>query len=270
MNDKISVIMGVYNTKDKKLLRKSIESILKQTYSNYEFIICNDCSSDIEVEKILNEYKEKDNRIVIINNKNNMGLAASLNECIKISKGEYIARQDDDDISYPTRFKEEIDFLKNNNQYDIVGCRMEKFDDNGIWDITNPKEKPSKKDFLKGTQFSHPTIIITKKCLQAVNGYRDLKYTRRTEDYDLFMRLYAKGYKGYNLPKVLYKYNESIGAYSKRKYKYRLDEYKVRIEGFKNLELMPIGFVWAFKPLIVGLIPKRLLFKIRKKKGRVN
>ena len=87
----ISVIMGVYN--DQRFLKEAIESILCQTYKNFEFIICNDCSAD-QSTKILEKYKKIDNRITIINNKKNMGLAASLNRCIDISKGDYIARMD--------------------------------------------------------------------------------------------------------------------------------------------------------------------------------
>lgn len=258
---KISVIMGVYNPKDKSMLKKSIESILQQTYRNIEFIICDDNSND-EIKEILNYFKKKDDRIIIINNNDNLGLAASLNNCLKIATGEYIARQDDDDISKENRLEEEIEFLEKNTKYDFVGCNLELFNSNGIWGYRKHNEKPVKKDFLYGNQFPHPAMLLTKKCIDDVNGYKVKEITRRTEDYDLFMRLYAKGYKGYNLQKYLYQYNEDMYGYKKRKFKYRIDEFFLRIEDFHELGLMPRGIIYIFKPLISGIIPKKVLKRI--------
>lgn len=258
---KISVIMGVYNPKDKEILKKSIDSILGQTYKDLEFIICDD-NSEEETQKILKEYEKKDKRIILIRNDKNLGLAASLNNCLKRATGTYIGRQDDDDISKIDRLEEEIKFLKENPRYDFVGCNLELFNKDGIWGYRKHKEKPIKKDFLYGNQFPHPAMLLTKKCIDNVNGYRVKKTTRRTEDYDLFMRLYAKGYEGYNLQKYLYEYNEDMYGYKKRKFKYRLDEFFLRIEDFCKLKLMPIGIIYIFKPLISGLMPKKFLKKI--------
>lgn len=259
--DKISVIMGVYNPKDKQKLRESIDSILNQTYSNLEFIICNDNSNE-EISTILEEYKNKDKRIILTRNNENLGLAASLNNALKLATGNFIARQDDDDISKENRLELELEFIKNNPEYSIVGCNTELFDENGVWGYRKLNEKPLKEDFLFGNQFDHPTILITKEALKKVNGYRVKKITRRTEDYDLFMRLYAEGFKGYNLQKYLYMYNESMYGYKKRKFKYRIDEVFLRIEDFKMLNLMPKGWFYIFKPIISGLVPKKLLRKI--------
>ena len=105
----ISVIMSVRNSED--TIRNSIESILNQSYKNFEFIIVNDFSSDSTLN-ILNEYKAKDKRIKIIQNKTKLGLTKSLNLASKISVGKYLARQDDDDISYKDRFKKQIQYFK--------------------------------------------------------------------------------------------------------------------------------------------------------------
>ena len=101
---KISVIMGVHN--GEKTLPRAIESILNQTFADFELIICDDCSSDSTVH-VINDYIRKDDRVILIKNKSNSGLAASLNNCIKISKGEYIARMDDDDVSHAERFEKQ-------------------------------------------------------------------------------------------------------------------------------------------------------------------
>lgn len=261
--DKISVIMGVYNPRDIEMLKKSIESILTQSYENFEFIICDDFSN-LEIQKILLEYKEKDKRIMVIRNTKNMGLAASLNNCLGKATGKYIARQDDDDISKKDRFEKEIEFLKKNKEYDFVGCNIELFDKDDVWGCRKHKEKPQKEDFLCGNQFPHPAMILTKKCMDEVNGYRSEKKTRRTEDYDLFMRLYAKGYIGYNIQENLYQYNEDMYGYSKRKFRYRIDEFWLRLEDFKELKLMPKGYIYIFKPILSGIMPKKLLKKINK------
>ena len=223
-NKKVSVIMGVYNPKDKEKLCESINSILNQTYKNIEFIICDDCSND-DTKKYLRDFSKKDKRIKLIENKSNLGLAASLNNCLKIADGFYIARQDDDDISKLNRIEKEVLFLEENNMYDFIGCNLELFDKNGILEYRKHKEKPVKEDFLYGNQFPHPAMLLTKRCLDEVCGYRVKKTTRRTEDYDLFMRLYAKGYTGYNLQEYLYQYNEDMYGYSKRKFRYRIDEF---------------------------------------------
>lgn len=117
--DKISVIMGVYNPKDKQKFRESIESVLNQTYTNLELIICDD-NSDEETNKILEEYKNKDTRVILTRNEKNLGLAASLNNAFKLVTGDYIGRQDDDDISKSNRFEVELKFLKENSEYSFV------------------------------------------------------------------------------------------------------------------------------------------------------
>ncbi|UTY38146.1 glycosyltransferase [Allocoprobacillus halotolerans] len=116
----ISVIMSVYN--DAKYLEKSIQSILNQTFKDFEFIICNDCSTDSSLS-IIQEFQKLDSRIKIINNSTNLGLAASLNKCIEISLGQYIARMDSDDISFKNRLEVEYNFLMEHQEYDVVGSK---------------------------------------------------------------------------------------------------------------------------------------------------
>ena len=127
---KVSVIMGVYNCKDKKMLKKSIDSIINQTYSNWEYIICNDGSTDNTLEE-LNKIVQVDSRIKVISYDKNKGLNYALNMCLKEAKGTYIARQDDDDISLKERFKKQVDFLDKHSEYAIVGTLADVFDDSG-------------------------------------------------------------------------------------------------------------------------------------------
>ncbi|MFJ8524750.1 glycosyltransferase family 2 protein [Bacillus cereus] len=261
---KVSIIMGVYNTPDEEMVSLAINSIINQTYSNWEFVICDDGSTDNTWE-ILCKLAKQDPRIVLIKNKENMGLAETLNNCINASNGEYIARQDADDYSMPERLEKQVAFLNKNSEYSIVGTLANLFDSQSIWGTRGEAGQRVKKDFLWGTPFIHPTVMMRKEDLKRANGYYVSKETLRTEDYDLFMRMYALGMKGYVLSDILFSYREDRLAYMKRKYRYRIDEARVRYKGFKNLGLMPLGLLYVIKPLLVGLIPGALMHQVKSK-----
>ena len=114
----LSVIMPVFN--GERYLTDSINSILNQSFKNFEFIIINDCSTD-KTNDILNEYKSLDSRVLVINNIKNKGIAYSLNEAIKISKSDLIVRMDADDISLPNRLKKQLDYMNQNPDIAISG-----------------------------------------------------------------------------------------------------------------------------------------------------
>lgn len=264
---KVSVIMGVYNCKNFVLLKRSVESILNQSFKDFEFIICDDGSTNNTYEK-LKRISENDSRVKILSYNQNKGLNYALNMCLQQAKGEYIARQDDDDISDLERLKKEVDFLDQNKDYAIVGTLAKVFDDNGVWGKYENPEKPTKKDFYWNSPFIHPSVMIRKSAYETVNGYRIAKETRRCEDLDLFMRMYAAGLKGYNIQEQLYWYRLVNNPKIKyRTMKYRIDEAIVKFKGYramKNLNL--VGMTYVFKPIIVGLIPQRVLYKIKQKR----
>ncbi len=263
---KVSVIMGIYNCKNYELLDQSIDSILKQTFQDFELIICNDGSTNGTLE-YLKSIESKDKRIKILSYEKNRGLNYALNTCLEKATGEYIARQDDDDISAPDRLEKEIAFLDNNPEYAIVGTLAYVFDDNGIWGKYDNPERPSKNDFYWNSPFMHPTIMIRKEAYDAVNGYRISKETRRCEDIDLFMRMYAAGYEGYNIQERLYSYrmvNDPKIKY--RPMKYRIDEAIVKYKGYKAMGNLLCGLPYVVKPFIVGMLPQKILYQIKKKR----
>lgn len=259
---RVSVIMGIYNSNNKEIVKEAIDSILCQTFEDLEFIICDDGSNDGTFE-LIESLTSHDERVIILKNKTNSGLSATLNKCIEISKGEYIARMDADDISVLDRIEKQISFLDSYNEYALIGSDVILFEDNHDCGYRSMPTRPRKNDFLFRVPFMHPTIIVRKNVLIKVGGYRVAKETRRCEDYDLFMRIYSAGFKGYNLNEGLFKVREDSAAYKRRKYKYRIDEAKVRFKGYKSLGLMPEGLIYTIKPLVVGLIPHKVLSSLR-------
>lgn len=253
---KITVIMGVYN--GAKKLTAAVESILNQTFTDFEFIVCDDASSDNSLQ-ILEGLAARDKRIKIIRNPHNLSLAPTLNNCLQAASGEYIARMDADDISHPERFEKEVAFLDAHPEYAIVGTGRNTYDDSGIWGSQGFRGERSKLDIYRGRTFLHPSIMMRKEALLAVGGYTTGPETERLEDFDLWCKLYEKGYKGYNLNDVLIDYFEAKESYRKRKYKYRVNEYRLKKKWRKKLGLPLKYHFHAYRTLAVGLAPPRLI-----------
>lgn len=259
---KIDVILPVYNAE--KVIVDAIESIFNQTFSDWRLIVCDDGSADNTV-KILIDYERKyPDKVVALINKENKGITYALNKMLRRTNAKYIARMDADDKSRPDRFEKQLMFLEKNSEYAIVGSSIMKFDENGEFALRRYPEKPEKKDFLWNSPFAHPSIMIRKEVIDLLGGYWDKKRTQRCEDYDLWMRLYAADYKGYNIQEPLLEYYEGRNSYGKRKFRYRIAEMKTRLFGYKRLGLLPLGLVYACKPLLVGMIPRFILVKMRK------
>ena len=266
---KISVIMGIYNSKSKDILKDALNSILHQTYKDFELIICNDGSTN-DCFEWAKEICNNDKRVRFISNDRNRGLAYTLNHCLSYAIGEYIARMDDDDISELNRFEKQVDFLDNNAEIDLVGSNMNLFDEKrGVWGIRKYKEHVEAKDFLYRVAIAHPTIMARKTAYEKVNGYRDIRQTYRVEDYDIFMRMFSKGIKIYNFQEPLLNYREDSYCAKKKKYKYRFNEVWTRYNGFKELNLLNIkNYIYVIKPLIAGVIPQKIIKKFQEIKKR--
>lgn len=261
----VSVIMGIYNTA--KSLPQSVQSILDQTYTNWELIMCDDCSTDKTYE-IAKEIASKYDNIKVIRNEENKRLAYSLNQCLKHAKGEYIARMDADDICLPTRFEKQVAFLSENPEYSVVGSAIIPFDENGERTARVPKEKPVARDMKRGVPFYHPTIMMRKKAYDDLDGYYVSKRTRKGQDLDLWFRFFAKGFKGYNIQEPLLKYHESLEDYKKkRNISYSWGMTKTALHGFKINHFPFYLYPWAFKDVVSAFVPRCIKFR-RNKKGK--
>lgn len=260
----ISVIMAVYNQRNKDILTAAIDSVLAQTFRNFEFIIYND-GSDAEMTDYLKACAIKDERIVYIENPVNHGLAYSLNSCIDVAKGKYLARMDDDDICMPERLMVQYHYMETHPETSYVGCNTKLIDDRGEWGIRKMPEYPRKEDFLKFSPFIHPTVMIRRNIFDETDAYKASKETWRCEDYELFMRLCKLGHKGYNIQQELFYYRECRESYKKRKMKYRIDEMRLRYRNFKELGMLfPIGWCYVLRPIVAGIVPSRLILGVKR------
>ena len=259
----ISVIMGVYNQFNKDILEAAVNSILSQSFRDFEFIIYDD-GSHPEAAEILKEVAKTDPRIKLIGREENHGLAFSLNSCIRIAKGRYIARMDADDISYPERFAKQRDFLEKNTEYSWVGCNIEVFDEKGIWGRRNMPERPVPEDYLKFSPYAHPTVMYRASIFDKNEGYVDSEDMLRCEDYEIFMRLKSQGLCGANLQEYLFAYRECDDSYKRRSFRFRINEAKCRYRNFKKLGILfPKGWLYVFRPVFACLIPGKILKLIK-------
>lgn len=269
MIPKISVIMGIYNCEE--TLEESLDSIVDQTYDNWELIMCDDGSSDKTLE-IANEYRTRyPNKIRVIQNKKNLGLNATLNKCLKMTKGEYIARQDGDDISLPERFQLENDFLDKHKEYAFVSSNMSFFDESGVWGEWKNPEKPEKMDFLRQSPcFCHAPCMIRREAFMDVHGYTEKKRYLRCEDINLWYKLYAKGYKGYNIQRPLYMMRDDQNAYKRRTVKNRINIILTEWDGMKSLHCRIVEYRFFIKKLLKNLIaivmPEKIYKAFHKKR----
>ncbi|MCK4785888.1 MAG: glycosyltransferase, partial [Desulfobacteraceae bacterium] len=222
----ISVIMPVYN--GEKYLCESIDSVLKQTYTNFEFIIINDGSVDSTREIILSY---NDPRICLIDNKKNMGLTKSLNRGLQIARGKYIARMDADDISAPDRLRKELDFLQAHQDYAAVGTFLKVLNEYSkvIGTIEKPVEDAEIRRFLKRDNcIAHGSAMIRKMCLLNVGLYDES--IERAQDYELWLRVSEK-YKIANIPEYLYmwrNHRRNISAEHSNEQKHFVEMVKTR------------------------------------------
>lgn len=264
----VSVIMGIYNCAG--TLPDAIDSLLKQTYTDWELILCDDGSSD-DTLRVAERYRQQyPDQIVLLRNEHNMGLNYTLNKCLDAAKGSYIARMDGDDLCDPERFEKQVRFLEEHPEYAIVSSAMNHFDENGIFRTTQLKDFPQPLDLVYANPFCHAPVMIRAEAYRAVGGYTVDKRMLRVEDVNLWFKLYAAGYRGHNIPEPLYSMRDDRNATARRKFRYRVNSTYTRIKGFQSLNIPLRYYPYAFTPVLVGLLPKPLYNYLHKRGYRKN
>lgn len=255
---KISVIMAEYNTTP-QYLRESIESILSQTFRDFDFIIIDDCGTN-NLAKIVESYA--DPRIKIVRNRQNSGLVASLNTAIEKADGEYLVRMDTDDIAMPNRIETLYKAVLANPEYAVIGSRAVEFSDRGEKGILSSEGEKTGRNIMRGDVPVHPSVIMKKEIIKKVGGYPSFN---RAEDLALWCELVLAGQKIYVLDDVLLRYRVNDDDYTKRKLRNRKGEIKVRMYYYPKLGAGPVEYFRVVKSIIAGVLPAQLVNAIRRK-----
>lgn len=201
---RISVLMSVYNEKREEI-EASINSILSQSYENFELIIVLDNPEYTEGLKLLKDYAQKDKRICIVVNEKNIGLAMSMNRAAEHANGEYLLRMDADDVCMPNRFEIQLDAIENGD-YDLICSNYDYIDEEGKLLADQAKVYSDKQLILLlpyKNIIHHPTVVMRSKRFKEIGGYRNYKCA---QDYDLWLRMKCAGFKMHMLPQKLLKY----------------------------------------------------------------
>jgi glycosyltransferase involved in cell wall biosynthesis len=249
---KVSVVMSVYN--GERHLKEAVDSILCQTFKEFEFIIIDDGSTD-GTPKILEEYLGKDQRIEVLHQEN-AGLTRSLNRGIALVQGGYIARMDADDVAFPERLEKQVDFMHKNPEVGLLGTTYYEIDGNS--NRIGKKVFPTSDDELQKTlikynPFSHASVIIRKETLDKVGLYDE--NIKRAQDYDLWFKI-GRVSKIANLkePLMMRRYsNKNISiANENEQLKWAI---RIRKKAIREGQYPLWNFIYLFKPYIALILP---------------
>ena len=204
----ISVILSFFNSQD--TLAHSIQSVLDQSYSDFELILIDDFSSDNSY-KIASNFAKSDSRVFLIKNNSNLGLARSLNLAIRHSRFPYLARIDADDICYHDRLQIQFNFLQNNPEIDILGSNAVLIDEAGV-KVGQTDIPLGHDEILSAIRYRnpmlHPTVIMKRDVFECLNGYDEK--LRKAQDLDLWQRAVMSGYVFGNLSSCLIMYRQVL------------------------------------------------------------
>lgn len=263
----VSIIMGIYNCEP--FLSRAIDSIIGQAYENWELIMCDDGSSDRTYE-VAQEYAEKyPGKIILIKNRVNQGLNITLNNCLRKARGEFVARQDADDYSYPTRFEKQVQYLRERPEVSFVSAGMYVNNGSEVIGLRLQKSiRPEASGFMHSNQFFHAPVMIRRDAITAVGGYTEDKRLLRVEDLNLWTKLYAAGFIGENMMEGLYEVWEDDLTYSRRKLKYRFNGAYAKILAIKMLRLPVYNYCFVAMGILKGFIPKAVYRHLHSGKAR--
>ncbi len=255
--------MGIYNCEE--YLQQALDSLYAQTFQDFKIILCDDGSADRTYE-IAAQNAAAHSNIVLIRNQRNMGLNHTLNRCLELADTEYCARMDGDDISLPTRFEKEVKFLDEHPEYAIVSCPMFYFDEDGVFGKGKGGNEPTRVTFIKGTPFCHAPCMVRSEAYVAVGGYTESKKLLRAEDYHLWMKMYAAGYRGYNLEECLYSMRDDRNAAGRRNWSARRNISYAMWLACRTLHLPLYAYAYCLSPLVKGLVPSGIVRYLHRKK----
>ncbi len=246
-NGRISVIMAIYNCAE--YLSEAIDSILSQTYTNWELILCDDASTDNTYDVARDYQNRYPDKIILLKNETNSKLSYSLNHCLKYATGEFVARMDGDDRCSPNRFEKQVLYLRAHPEYQVVGTDMQHFNEKtGLADIVPSVKEPNYFTLRRHIPYHHATIMTYKYVYDKVDGYTVSDRTVRAQDYDLWFRFYHAGFQGNNIHEPLYQMREDSNAIRRRTFKVRCNALKTTFLGYR---LLNYPKWWLIRPTLI-------------------
>lgn len=252
---RVSVLMGIYNCAP--TLQEALDSLYAQTFQDFKIILCDDGSKD-NTYQVAEENAKLHPNIVLIKNEKNMGLNYTLNHCLEYADTEYCARMDGDDTCHPSRFEKEVAFLDSHPEYAIVTTPMNHFDENGVFRTSHASGEPHPNVYAKHVPFFHAPCMIRTEAYKKVGGYTVSKKLIRQEDYELWIKLYKAGYRGYIIDEPLYNMRDDQNAYQRRNWVSRRNEAYVKYLACREMKLPLHSYAYILKPILVFLLPNRI------------
>lgn len=257
----MSVVMSAHN--ELPYVRRAVESIFQQTWSDFEFVIVDDASDD-GTETYLRDVASDSDRVRLLVNETNRGLTASLNRALSEATGEYIVRLDADDRAYEDRIERQVEYMQNHPEIVAAGTWYEVVDSEGT--VVNSVEPPTSTDavrkaLIKYNPICHPSIIIRREAIEAVSGY-DERYPR-AQDYDLWFRLLREGGIA-NVPNTLTqrRYTDDCISVFAEDEQLRC-ALRARIESIQRGQYPPWAVVYLLRPALKYALPKHLRQTVR-------
>lgn len=261
----VSVVMGVFNAE--RYVSTAIESILGQSFADFEFLIIDDGSSDATL-RIVREYASRDVRIRVIAHDHNRGLGHVLNEGVQKARGEYVARMDADDISIPIRLERMVAHLRDNPDVDIVGSYAAEIDDEGqereLRRVPLGHEKIV--ELIWMCPIIHPTVMFRRRRILEVGSYSPT--VRRRQDYELWFRCAHAGLRFENIPEPLLLYRYCSETMKRNHMRSMWDQAWVGIRGCRLVGAPPLAYVGVLIPFAESMFPRSVrqrLIEFRKR-----
>ena len=252
---RVSVLMGIYNCAP--YLSEALDSLYAQTFQDFTVILCEDGSTD-DTFAVAESYANRYDNIILLRNGKNMGLNYTLNRCLELADTEYCARMDGDDISLPTRFEKEVAFLDEHPEFAVVSSPMIHFDEQGDFRRGKGQGEILARHFLHGSPVCHAPCMFRREAILSVGGYSVGEKLLRVEDYHLWFKLFAAGYRLYMIDECLYKMRDGRDALRRRNWKNRRNEAYVKRIGFRMIGLPWYKQIYTLEPFVKYLTPRRL------------
>ena len=255
----LSVLMSVYRSEQPAYLDRAMQSIWSdQSYKPDEIVLIEDGTLTDELYEIISKWKTLlDDKLVILKNRENLGLTKSLNLGLLVVKGTYIARMDSDDISMPDRFKMQIEYLETHPDVAVVGGSLQEF--NAECDCLNIRRYPqNNKDIVnyiyKASPCAHPTVMMRKTIFD--NGLKYNERYRTSQDVALWFDVLCAGYQINNIEDVVVKFRLDGDVFNRRSRSYAMNEFRIYCTGIRRLYgVVTWRYIYPLSRLIFRMMP---------------